>query len=86
MTALQDSLALYYAEREIFLQQPKNITDMGDFEGTVKASWARLNSDGIGEVVYKNKTYFVRPLGKKSIPKNTPVALTFANGIYFADW
>jgi hypothetical protein len=86
MSALQDSQSLYYAEREIFLQQPKNVNDTGDFEGTVKGEWVALDSTGLGEVTYKNKIYKTKALGRKSIAKGTTVALTYANGVYFADW
>lgn len=86
MSALETSLALYQAERQIEADRPKDANAVGDFEGTVKGEWRKLLDSGLGRVRYKNKTYKAIPLGTKSIAKGTVVSLTFARGLYFADW
>lgn len=56
----------------------------GDFDGSVAASWRRLDDGGAGIAVYKGREYPVRTIGFTSIPKGTTVELTYADGTYFA--
>ena len=56
----------------------------GDFEGSVKATWVRLDQSGAGIVRYKGKDYKVRTIGFLSVSKGTIVELSYANGTYFA--
>lgn len=86
MSILNDSIALFEAERQVFLGRPKNVNSVGDIESAVKAKWLRLSSSGLGEVEYNQKVYKTIPLGTKSIPRGTTVQMTFAKGVYFSDW
>ena len=56
----------------------------GDFEGSVTGYWVKMDETGSGVVVYRDKEYVCEPIGFVSLPKGTPVELTFANGIYYA--
>lgn len=58
----------------------------GDFEGSVNASWVKLDDSGAGLVLYKGKEYKVKIIGSASIPKGTAVELSYAKGIYFATY
>ena len=58
----------------------------GDFEGIVVGHWARLQDDGTGVAIYKDKEYVTRPIGRKNIRKGDPVQLNYTNGIYFSNW
>jgi hypothetical protein len=56
----------------------------GDFEGSVTGYWVKMDTTGSGVVSYRYKEYICEPIGFVSLPKGTPVELTFANGIYYA--
>lgn len=56
----------------------------GDFEGSVTGYWVKMDNSGSGVASYQDKEYVCEPIGFVSIPKGTPVELTFANGIYYA--
>ena len=56
----------------------------GDFEGSVTGYWVKMDSSGSGIVSYLDKEYVCESIGFVSLPKGTPVELTFANGIYYA--
>lgn len=58
----------------------------GDFDGSVNASWVRLDESGAGIVLYKGKEYKVKIIGSAAIPKGTLVELSYAKGIYFATY
>lgn len=86
MSALDASINLFEAERQVFLERPRDVNARGDIESSVKAKWLRLNNNGIGEVEYNQKVYKTIPLGSKSIARGTVVQLSFAKGVYFSDW
>lgn len=86
MAALDSSIALFEAERQVFLERPKDVNASGDIEGSVKADWLRLKNTGYGVVRYRDKKYVTIPLGSRSIARGTPVEMTFANGVYFTKW
>ena len=56
----------------------------GDFEGSVTGYWRRLDRDGSGIVVYRDKEYRTQILGTTSITAGTAVELSHANGIYYS--
>jgi len=59
----------------------------GDFEGSVSASWVRLDSvSGAGVVLYNDKEYFTKRLGFTSIAAGAAVELSFGNGVYYSKW
>lgn len=58
----------------------------GDFEGSVKGSWVKLDSDGTGIVAYNDKQYKTKPLGLTSIPAGSDVELTHARGVYYSKY
>ena len=58
----------------------------GDFEGTVTGTWLKLDDDGAGVVKYGDKEYITKRTGNPSIPRGTPVELTYARGIYYSNW
>lgn len=86
MSVLDTSINLFEAERQVFLERPKDANAKGDIESSVKAKWLRLSNTGLGEVEYNQKVYKTIPLGNKSIPRGTVVQLSFAKGVYFSDW
>lgn len=86
MSVLTDSQNLFEAERQVFLERPSNVNEVGDIVGSAKATWVRLNDDGLGVVKYRNKRYKTIPLGARSIPRGTTVELSFAKGVYFSSW
>ena len=57
-----------------------------DFEGSVAASWVKIDSNGLGVVEYKGKKYKCIRHGGTSLPAGSLVQLTYSNGVYFADW
>jgi len=61
-------------------------TIRGDFTGTVEAFWVARYQDGSGRVKYNGKIYVASPVGFVSLPKGSLVELTFANGVYFANF
>ena len=77
------------AERVVELERQQRMDERGmtgDFEGSVVGTWVRLNQDGSGLVRYRNKEYITKPLGFASIFRNTPVELTYLNGIYYSKY
>ena len=58
----------------------------GDFEGSVRGTWVRLDDGGAGVVLYKGKEYKVRTIGFSSLTAGAPVLLTYADGIYVASF
>jgi len=73
------------AKREYQLMSYRNKPVIkGDFEGSVTGYWVRMDASGAGIVSYQRKEYVCEPIGFVSLPKNTPVELTFAHGIYYA--
>lgn len=58
----------------------------GKFEGSVSATWVKLQDNGSGIVNYNQKEYVTRPIGFTSIPAGSNVLLTFANGVYYSSW
>lgn len=86
MTVLDASKALFEAERQVFLERPSNVNDLGDIEGSAKATWVGLDENGLGDVTYRDKIYKTIPLGARSIARGTTVELSFAKGVYFSNW
>lgn len=86
MSAVDLSISLFEAERLVKQEQPKNPNEKGDFEGSVVGTWQRLNSKGLGVVVYGNKEYKTIPLGTRSITRGTKVQLNFTEGVYYSNW
>ena len=59
----------------------------GDFEGSVAATWVRLDdASGAGIVRYNDKEYVTVRIGFTSIPEGTGVELSFGNGLYYSKW
>ncbi len=82
---LQRSVKANTAERVTELERrEEGARAKGDFEGSVTGYWQRLDQTGVGKVLYKGKTYSVKPIGFLSVPKGTEVELSHANGIYYA--
>lgn len=61
-------------------------TIRGDFKGSVKGSWVRLDDGGAGVVLYKSKEYLVKTIGFTSLVKGATVQLTYSGGVYFASF
>lgn len=82
---LQAALKTNTAERVTELERrEEGARAKGDFEGSVTGYWQKLDQTGVGKVLYKGKTYSVKPIGFLSVPKGTEVELSHANGIYYA--
>jgi hypothetical protein len=58
----------------------------GTIDGTVTGNWVKLHDDGAGRVNYKDREYVVTSIGFSSLPKGTKVQLTYANGVYYANY
>jgi hypothetical protein len=87
MDALTSAIEASLVERIIESERRAEGAEIrGDFESSVKASWVRLDDSGAGVVLYKGKEYMVKIIGSFSIPKGTPVELSYAKGIYFATY
>ena len=86
--ALQDLLALSSANRLVDLgRRESGQSIQGDFEGSVGATWVRLDDEtGAGIVSYNDKEYVTQRVGFTSIPSGTAVELSFGNGVYFSKW
>ncbi len=57
-----------------------------DFSGSVAAYWVEVDSSGLGVCEYNGKKYKAIRQGGTSIFAGSLVTLTYANGVYFADW
>ena len=87
MTALELALEISQQERAFALENRVEGSPIrGDFEGSVSASWIRLDDEGAGVVSYKGKEYRTKMIGFTAIPKGTRVELSYAKGIYFSKY
>ena len=84
LALLQDMSA---AQRLLDLERLQRLELIeGDFEGSVTGLWDKLDQSGSGIVLYNSKLYTTKTLGFTSIPKGTPVELTYAKGVYYSKW
>lgn len=90
MTALQNSLIEYEIRRGEEIERRSDGAPIpgGGAVGnaSVRATWVRLDNSGAGIVSYQGKEYVVVPRGAASIPQGTTVMLSYADGLYFADF
>ena len=85
MSALNSAKDDHMSRRMIEVERRSEGKEIrGDFEGSVKGSWVRLDSGGAGIVSYKGREYRVRSIGFTSLPKGSIVELSYAKGVYFA--
>tara|TARA_B100000035_G_scaffold182939_1_gene156206 strand:- start:1311 stop:1574 length:264 start_codon:yes stop_codon:yes gene_type:complete len=83
------SIALEVSNADRIIEVERRASDdviLGDFEGSVTGSWVRLDESGAGIVSYKGKEYKTKILGYASIPSGTKVELSYAKGLYYADF
>ena len=87
MSALSSAMQEYQARRMLEMERRSEGAEIkGDFEGSVKGSWLRLDEGGAGVVLYKSREYKVRSIGFTSLPKGSVVELSYAKGVYFASF
>lgn len=87
MNALNAAMQEHQARRMLEMERRSEGAEVrGDFEGSVKASWVRLDQGGAGIALYRGKEYKVRSVGFTSLPKGSIVELSYAKGVYFANF
>ena len=87
MDLLSSLQEISVSERVVQLERlESNEVIPGDFVGSVKGTWVKLGSSGVGIVKYNDKEYKTKPLGLTSIKAGTEVELSHANGIYYSKY
>ena len=87
MNLLQSLMEASRTERFLQLEyRDKKEVIRGDFEGSVKGSWVKLDNDGTGVVAYNDKNYRTKPIGLTSLTAGTEVELSFAKGVYYSKY
>jgi hypothetical protein len=87
MSALDMAMQEYRTRRMIEMERRSEGAEVrGDFVGSVKAAWVRLDQGGAGIALYKGREYKTRTVGFSSLPKGSVVELSYAKGVYFASF
>ncbi len=87
MNALNEAMQLHQARRMLEMERRSEGAEVrGDFQGSVKAAWVRLDQGGAGIALYKGREYKVKSIGFTSLPKGSVVELSYAKGVYFASF
>ena len=87
MSALMAALQEHKVRRMLEVERrSEGAETRGDFTGSVKAAWVRLDEKGAGIALYKGREYKTRSIGFSSLPKGSVVELSYAKGVYFASF
>lgn len=87
MDLLSNSMQVSRSNRVLSLEnQRRGSYISGDFEGSVTATWVKIDTFGEGIVSYRNKHYITKTIGFVSLPRGTRVKLSHSNGIYYSSF
>ena len=87
MSALTAALQEHKVRRMLEVERRADGAETrGDFDGSVKAAWVRLDEKGAGIALHKGREYKTRSIGFTSLPKGSTVELSYAKGVYFASF
>ena len=87
MALIDDLIEINRAQQLVELERIESKEFIkGDFVGSVKGNWKKLDDTGAGIVAYNGKQYTAVRIGFTALPPGTPVELSHANGVYFAKW